>query len=358
MTAPKTQLRHEGPRQSGDYRIAVRFGDALLESGHTAIPNAVLNQYAGLGVSPAEMLFVIHVWQFWWTEKDPYPSLGTVAERMGVSRRQVRNHVAGLRRRGLLKVSQRFIDGLGQVSSEYDFRPFLEAVRDADGALQKAGSTPGKDPSGGPRKATSAQEDLVQEDRVKHSRAARARVKREAHPNASGTPTPLLRPNSGIAHSPKPGMSTVADVLNHRIPLRMPGGEPSGRPASRNAPGRFKSGRFTVRTDFLDAAVSELSSAVGDEANLAVNRSRARNLLARSSLDEPGFVALLYHAHSLYKDRVRTASAPVRSGGAYFFSVVLDLLPKPRESQRPQDGPNDGPQVREDERLGGGTKPR
>ena len=153
-------------------------------------------------------------------------------------------------------------------------------------------------------------------------------------------------------------MSTVADVLNHRIPLRVPGGEPSGRPASRNAPGRFKSGRFTVRTDFLDAAVSELSSAVGDEANLTVNRSRARNLLARSSLDEPGFVALLYHAHSLYKDRVRTASAPVRSGGAYFFSVVLDLLPKPRESQRPQDGPKDGSQVRADERVGGGTKPR
>ena len=73
------------------YKIAVRFGDAVLQAGFTSVPNLVLNHYAQLGISPAEMMFTIHVWQYWWTGKDPYPSLNAVADKMSVTRRQVRN---------------------------------------------------------------------------------------------------------------------------------------------------------------------------------------------------------------------------------------------------------------------------
>src|SRR5260221_13609539 len=100
--------------------IAVRFGDSLLEAGHTAIPNAVLDSYARLGLTPAEMLFVVHVWQFWWTHRNPYPSLARIADRMDMSRRQMRSYVSSLRSKGFLVVHERHLAGMGQATSEYD----------------------------------------------------------------------------------------------------------------------------------------------------------------------------------------------------------------------------------------------
>src|SRR5215218_6224375 len=142
------------------YRITVRFGVQLLEDGHTAVPNLVLNHYAKLGISPAEMMFTIHIWQYWWTEKQPYPSLQAVADKMQVSRRQVRNYVQGLKEKQLLEVHERYVPGLGQTSSEYDFTQFfqriLEAARAGEGTPRKDSSTPPrKDPSEGGRKIIS-----------------------------------------------------------------------------------------------------------------------------------------------------------------------------------------------------------
>ena len=62
-------------------KITVRFGDAILQEGFTTVPNLVLNHYARLGISPAEMMFTIHIWQHWWTEQDPYPSLKRLLRR-------------------------------------------------------------------------------------------------------------------------------------------------------------------------------------------------------------------------------------------------------------------------------------
>src|SRR3712207_4905542 len=63
-------------------RLSVRFGDDLLQEGFTAIPNLVLNYYRELDIVLQEMMFIIHIWQYWWSEKDPYPSLAVIAERM------------------------------------------------------------------------------------------------------------------------------------------------------------------------------------------------------------------------------------------------------------------------------------
>src|SRR5690242_12539367 len=97
------------------HTLALRFGDALLQAGHTAIPNLVLDRYAELGISPAEMMFIIHIWRYWWTERNPYPALATVAGRMGVSRRQMTNYTQSLKRKGYLRVRERHMAGSGQV---------------------------------------------------------------------------------------------------------------------------------------------------------------------------------------------------------------------------------------------------
>ena len=81
----KGSERPEHEEEQQKYRITVRFGVELLEDGHTAVPNLVLNNYAKLGITPAEMMLAVHIWQYWWTEKQPYPSLQAVADNMNAT---------------------------------------------------------------------------------------------------------------------------------------------------------------------------------------------------------------------------------------------------------------------------------
>jgi len=110
------------------YQITVRFGNEILQAGFTAVPNLVLDHYGILGITSAEMMFIIHIWQYWWTEKNPYPSLQAIADRMATSRRQVRRYTESLKEKGLLRVNERRQPGYGQVTSEYDFASLIEQV--------------------------------------------------------------------------------------------------------------------------------------------------------------------------------------------------------------------------------------
>lgn len=118
-------------------KIAIRFGDRVLEAGFTSVPNLVLTHYAGLGVTPAEILFTIHMWQFRWTERDPFPSLSTIAAKMNVSWRQAHRYANSLKQKSLLTIKMRQQQGRGQVTSEYDFEPFIRVVLN----LEKAAPT-------------------------------------------------------------------------------------------------------------------------------------------------------------------------------------------------------------------------
>ena len=109
-------------------RITVRFGDAVLEDGFTTVPNLVLKHFAGLGITHSEMLFTVCVWQYWWSDKDPYPGLQTIADRLGISWRQAHRYAKSLESKGFLTITHRLNDSGGQTTSEYDFSQLLEAV--------------------------------------------------------------------------------------------------------------------------------------------------------------------------------------------------------------------------------------
>lgn len=117
---------------SSGYKISVRFGDQILQAGFTSVPNLVLNHYAELSITPAEMMFIIHMWQFRWTERDPYPSLTTIADKMDVSWRQAHRYAKSLEQKGFLSIKARQEPGRGQVTSEYDFEPLIKAVLGLD----------------------------------------------------------------------------------------------------------------------------------------------------------------------------------------------------------------------------------
>lgn len=128
-----------------DYSIIVRFGSAVLEAGHTSIPTSSSCTTLSLGHT-GELVFMTLCRTLSGRKGNPHPSLATIAQRMGVSRRQVRTYAAGLKAKGLLRVDERVHPERGEPSSVYDFTPLLEAVVRLDG---DDGVPPGKDSSEG-----------------------------------------------------------------------------------------------------------------------------------------------------------------------------------------------------------------
>lgn len=314
-----------------DNRIVVRFGDRMLEAGHTAVPNLVLRHYAGLGLSPAELVFVLEVWTFWWSERDPYPSLGTIAERMGISRRQARNYVHSLKERGYLLVNERVAPGRGQLTSEYDFGPFLEAIRKLDTEEAKdprndpSGGAHGKRTSEGPGNSVSPEEDKEQEDSAQASNAAHAG---EGEPQAPHQEGIAQRPEQ---RQPPHAASSLADLLRQRAQSA------ASQPRTRASATSGASAPTT--TPYLDQMVTELSDGIGDGAHLRSNLARTRRLMGEYALDESAAVAALLRAHSLLKARSREGNRPVRRAGAYLFAILEDLLAASRAKRTHRTGP-------------------
>lgn len=111
--------------------IHVRFGDALLSHGHTAVPNLVLKYADRAGITEGELLCTIHIWMFWWGAQKPYPSIGLIAAQMGKTPRQVRRYIESMEKKGVLTVHERFGGPRNiQLSHEFDFSPMLARIRE------------------------------------------------------------------------------------------------------------------------------------------------------------------------------------------------------------------------------------
>lgn len=290
-------------------RIAVRFGDAILQAGHTAVPNLALNHYAQLGVSHAEMMFTIHIWQYWWTAQDPYPALGTIAKKMGVSRRQARNYASGLKRKGFLEVQERYVAGLGQITSEYNFEPLIAAIVDLTTATdqhpRKDRSGEGwKDLSATPGKPASLEKDPQQEDISSNSSKANAMDSIRAKSSRSSGPQPVRR----SARTSAGTIESASSILQRQAARNLKRGTPPD-----DAESTIAAHLVELRQEFIDQATASATT------------RRALNLFKRANVNLATFIGKLYEARSLTRDRSHGSGTPNRPM-AYFFAVLEQSL--------------------------------
>lgn len=92
------------------------------------------------GLSSTEAMVVIHVMDFKWDEKHPFPTVGTLATRMGVSVRHVRDTLKALQDRGYLTR----IPGARGGANRYDLDGLfkaLETLMDADADAEQGERT-------------------------------------------------------------------------------------------------------------------------------------------------------------------------------------------------------------------------
>jgi hypothetical protein len=111
-------------------KLVVRFGDELLESGFTALPNILLRYQGELQIKAEELNFIVQIWYHWWDDADPYPALKSVARRMAKHEDSVRGYSRSLQKKRYLVVRDRQSKTKGQLTSEYDFSPLINRLKE------------------------------------------------------------------------------------------------------------------------------------------------------------------------------------------------------------------------------------
>jgi hypothetical protein len=98
-----------------------RFGATILRGGIAPVPATLYFFQAELGLSPQEVWFIGYILAHKWDEDLPHPSLVKMAERVGVSRRQLQRIRGSLTAKGLLSCVSRHQAAGGKASNGYDF---------------------------------------------------------------------------------------------------------------------------------------------------------------------------------------------------------------------------------------------
>lgn len=108
---------------------------SLFARGFLVVPTLFLHHYAHLKphpLSPGEALFVLHLMEFKWDAKAPFPGYKTLATRMGLSDKMVRRYAQSLETKKYLRRVVR----VGQ-TNRFDLTPLFDALSKAVNQEQK-----------------------------------------------------------------------------------------------------------------------------------------------------------------------------------------------------------------------------
>ena len=94
--------------------IEERWTKPLADVGWTALPNIVLMKQAALGLKPMHVNIIMQIAKHWWeAEKEPFPSISTLAEAIGVEKRTIQKHISDMVEAGFLEKTERFVNRRG-----------------------------------------------------------------------------------------------------------------------------------------------------------------------------------------------------------------------------------------------------
>jgi len=115
-----------------------KFGKPVLALGFCIIPSLMMRAQARLGLNPAQFNIIMQLADIWWDpERKPFPKKELLAERMGMSGRQIQRHVAELEKAGLVKRVGRTRPGRGKTSNEYDLSGLVKKLKDLEPEFTK-----------------------------------------------------------------------------------------------------------------------------------------------------------------------------------------------------------------------------
>ena len=124
---PLPKSRKTGPESEK------KWGKEVIALGFCIVPSLLLKAQRRLGLNPTQLAILIQLCDFWWVnERKPYPSKARLAERLGLSPRQLQRHVAELECAGLVERRQRTASHGGKTTNTYDLDGLVERLRELE----------------------------------------------------------------------------------------------------------------------------------------------------------------------------------------------------------------------------------
>ncbi len=116
----------DSKKPADKYGFGKRWAPQLVDAGFSPVSNYFLENYHRLkpyDLTHGEAMFVIHLMQYKWDEKNPYPGYKTIAIRMGASDKTARRLARSLEDKKFLKRQKR----VGQ-TNVFDFTGLINAL--------------------------------------------------------------------------------------------------------------------------------------------------------------------------------------------------------------------------------------
>ena len=118
------------PRPKKQSPSEQKWSKAVMDLGFCIVPSLLLRAQRRLGLSPTQLAVLLQLCDHWWdVERRPYPGKKLLAERLGMSPRQLQRHVADLEQAGFVKRIERYGTHGGKLSNTYDLSGLVERLK-------------------------------------------------------------------------------------------------------------------------------------------------------------------------------------------------------------------------------------
>ena len=107
-----------------------KWGKKVVALGFCIVPSLLLKAQRRIGLNPTQLAVLVQLLDHWWDkERRPFPGKKLLAERLGLSPRQVQRHIADLEQAGLVQRTARVGAHGGKLSNEYDLSGLVKRLK-------------------------------------------------------------------------------------------------------------------------------------------------------------------------------------------------------------------------------------
>lgn len=115
------------PKKTDQYSISERWTKELLDWGFTPVVNVLIDNYTNLGINSQELILIVHLMRFKWDRNHPFPSYATLAAKMGLHPRRVKQVAKDLETKGFIERIERRALQRSQTNL-FDLTPLFEQL--------------------------------------------------------------------------------------------------------------------------------------------------------------------------------------------------------------------------------------
>jgi len=126
-------------RKTRNVASAEKWGTKVIALGFCILPSLLLRAQRRLRLTPTQLAVLIQLADFWWDAgRKPFPKKADLAQRLGLSERQVQRYIAELEEAGFVKRIERRAAHRGKISNEYDLQGLVEKLAEIEPDFREA----------------------------------------------------------------------------------------------------------------------------------------------------------------------------------------------------------------------------